>query len=366
MQFLNLVPSNICNIKCFKFKRLMNSAENAYKNISIFSLFFLLFLKLDAQHVSGFIENKGQFYDQMGKDVSTVKYLHRGKTGLSTQFQSDGFSYELQSRKNESKKNPLAKDLLLVHRVDIKFKNQSPNCEIQKIGETESQLNYYLRGKHIEGVSAYSQLLYKNVWNNIDLIFKESRGQIKYEFVLRPGAKVSDIQFEILGSNGIEFSKKQKDQFTIKTSLGKITDKIPFTFETTEKENIRRKAQWLKLGENLIGVSIDQWNEKNLLTIDPVPILIWGTYYGGANKDEGKSTDVDSNGNPIFLGVTSSTGLTTTGAHQTVLRANDDIYLLKKNKAGGTGSKIWCTYFGSDSVEIAGSVSIDKQQNIYI
>jgi hypothetical protein len=36
------------------------------------------------------------------------------------------------------------------------------------------------------------------------------------------------------------------------------------------------------------------------------------------------------------------------------------------NKAGGTGSKIWCTYFGSDSTETAGAVTIDKMQNVII
>ena len=368
MQFSKHIFNLSCAIQCFNQKRF-----KLFANISnvkfIFSILFLfLSVSLHSQNISGFIENKGQFYDQLGKDVDAIKYLHKSGLGLSTQFLKDGFSYELQSREKKSKKHPLATDLLLIHRVDVKFKRLNPYCEIISKGETETSLNYYLRGKHIEGVNTFDELIYKNVWPNIDLKFKSGdlKTGIKYEFILHEGAKIEDIQFEILGANGIEIPKKHLDELKIKTSLGVITDKIPYSFEIEGQSEIKRFAKWKMVSENTVGVDIDAWNHKNKLVIDPQPILIWGTYYGGVNKDEGKATDIDSNGNPIFLGVTSSTGLTTTGAHQTVLRANDDIYLLKMNKNGGTGSKIWCTYFGSDSIESAGAVTVDKMQNVII
>jgi hypothetical protein len=305
MQFLKNIFNFSCANKCLFNKRFKLSAN--ISNVKfIFSIFFLfLSVSANAQNISGFIENKGQFYDQLGKDVDAIKFLHRGGNGLTTQFLKDGFSYELQTRKNKSKKNPLANDLFLIHRVDIKFKHVNPHCEIISKGETETSLNYYLRGKHIEDVNTFDELIYKNVWPNIDVKFQSTGTQngVKYEFVLHEGAKIEDIQFEVLGSNGLEIPKKHSDELKIKTSLGVITDKIPFSFETDGKTETKRFANWKLISENTVGVNINLWNPKHQLVIDPQPILIWGTYYGGGNKDEGKSTDVDSNGNPIFLGV---------------------------------------------------------------
>ena len=88
-----------------------------------------------------------------------------------------------------------------------------------------------------------------------------------------------------MGAKGIELSKKHPDEIKIKTSLGEITDKIPFTYEWVQGLKNRRTANWKKISENLIGLQVDEWNPKNKLVIDPIPMLVWGTYYGGANKE---------------------------------------------------------------------------------
>ena len=192
MQFLIYIFNSGCAIQC-----LFNKRFKLFANISnvkfIFSILFLfLSVSANAQNISGFIENKGQFYDQLGKDVQSIKYLHKGGNGLTTQFLNDGFSYELVTRKNKSKKNPLANDLIMIHRVDVKFKRVNPRCEIISKGEKETSLNYYLRGKHIEDVNTFDELIYKNVWPNIDVKFKSTgiHSGIKYEFVLHEGAQI--------------------------------------------------------------------------------------------------------------------------------------------------------------------------------
>ena len=66
-----------------------------------------------------------------------------------------------------------------------------------------------------------------------------------------------------------------------------------------------------------------------MLLIDPV-VRQWGTYYGGTGWEEGWSCATDSSGNIYLAGQTGSTsGIATTGAHQTTFGGNYDAFLVK-------------------------------------
>jgi len=56
----------------------------------------------------------------------------------------------------------------------------------------------------------------------------------------------------------------------------------------------------------------------------------WGTYYGGTGTDEGRSCATDTSGNVYLAGYTqSTTGIATTGAHQTTYGGSSDAFLVK-------------------------------------
>jgi hypothetical protein len=63
--------------------------------------------------------------------------------------------------------------------------------------------------------------------------------------------------------------------------------------------------------------------------------LQWGTYYGGSDFDFGTDCAADNNGNIYLVGYTfSSNGISTTGAHKTTLGGIEDMYLVKFNGFG--------------------------------
>jgi hypothetical protein len=43
-------------------------------------------------------------------------------------------------------------------------------------------------GRMACGLSTYQEIGYHELWTGVDLIFYSSSGQIKYDFVIRPGA----------------------------------------------------------------------------------------------------------------------------------------------------------------------------------
>ncbi len=92
--------------------------------------------------------------------------------------------------------------------------------------------------------------------------------------------------------------------------------------------------------------------------------VVWSTYYGGKNIDEGERVATDALGNIYFSGITSSSSnVATTGAYQTSFSGVTDGFLVKFNNSG---SLQWATYFGGSATDYADGVCTDRSNNVYM
>lgn len=93
--------------------------------------------------------------------------------------------------------------------------------------------------------------------------------------------------------------------------------------------------------------------------------IVWGTYYGTNNGvDGGYDITLDANKNVIVSGITNSTsGLATTGAHQTTFGGDFDAFLLKLDS---NGAQKWCTYYGGANYDFGSGVAADASGNIFM
>jgi hypothetical protein len=90
---------------------------------------------------------------------------------------------------------------------------------------------------------------------------------------------------------------------------------------------------------------------------------VWGTYFGGAGTDAINDVSVDTAGNIYVTGVTTSTsGIATTGAYQTVYGGGANDAFLAKLNSNGSGVQ-WCTYYGGSGVDVGQRVSVNHQGN---
>jgi len=93
--------------------------------------------------------------------------------------------------------------------------------------------------------------------------------------------------------------------------------------------------------------------------------LIWATYYGGNDYDEGYGLATDPSGNIYITGFSASTnGIATSGAYRTSPGTYYfDAFLAKFSSSG---SLQWGTYFGGDQADIGSGISIDASRNIFL
>jgi hypothetical protein len=94
--------------------------------------------------------------------------------------------------------------------------------------------------------------------------------------------------------------------------------------------------------------------------------LIYSTYIGGNDLDQGYSIAIDSSGNAYITGISRSTNYDiTTGAFQTTYGGGDlDVFVTKLNSTGS--ALIYSTYIGGSGKEEGRAIAIDGTGNAYI
>jgi len=100
------------------------------------------------------------------------------------------------------------------------------------------------------------------------------------------------------------------------------------------------------------GGGVGDWGQEGdvfLAKFDAEGSLLWSTYFGGENDEGAGGIDLDSDGNIYICGWTlSTTGISTTGAHQESNAGEDDGFLAKFDN---DGALLWATYYGGESYD---------------
>ncbi|MBX7204731.1 MAG: T9SS type A sorting domain-containing protein [Bacteroidia bacterium] len=315
----------------------------------------------------GFIENKGQITDQDGKQNTAVRFLFNGK-GLNIQLRASGFSYDSYTvesyTKNSTEEDSVMineQTIYLFHRVDIVFVDANPSPELVAENQYPDYANYYTPGTPEGGilfVRKYGKVTYKNLYDGIDLEFLLDKENIpKYNFIVHAGANASKIKWKYEGANKSEIAD---GKIVLGLRQGNLTEHIPVSY--TLNDSARVKVDYIKGEENHIyRFKIPEYNSSETLIIDP---LAWATYYGGSGADYATSLVIDRSGDVCMSGITtSSTSISTSGAHQTSIAGSNDAMVVKFSPGGGV---LWATYFGGTGNDYAHSMTTDTSNNVYI
>ena len=93
--------------------------------------------------------------------------------------------------------------------------------------------------------------------------------------------------------------------------------------------------------------------------------LVYSTFLGGSNADNGWGIAVDSSGNAYVTGSTQSTNFpTTAGAFQTVIGGSGNAFVSKLNPTGT--SLVYSTYLGGDTDDFSQGIAVDSSGNAYV
>ncbi len=339
---------------------------------------------LNAGKKLSFIENKGQVHDQDNNTRTDIQYSLRAANGLNIFIGNGAIHYQFSltpalskgegddltetkarflEKRGGLRETPKATTIDM-YRMDVELVGVNKNARVISEEKQEYYENYNLtptlstggEGDGPKGITAhaYNRITYKDIYPNIDWVLYTSNGQLKHEFVVRQGGKVSDIKLKYGGVTDLKLNAD--GTLTATTPQGAITEQAP---NTLQKDSKTIKSSFALNGDIL---SFNTGAYAGELIIDPT--LEWATYYGGSDLDHGLGVATDNSGNVFITGYTISiSAIATSGAYQIIYGGGRDAFLAKFN---GAGSLQWATYYGGSADDVGYDISTDIYDNVYM
>lgn len=242
----------------------------------------------NSQGPLSFTRNIGQVRDQYRNPRNDIQFSVAATGGLNIFIGNGELHYQFskaenlplqpikEDRKHRRQDTP-APQQYSMYRMDVALIGANKNAEIVTVGEQAYHQNYFTDwtgGKELTAHS-FSMVTYKNVYPNIDWVFRISNGQLKHEFVVRPGGNASDIKLKYCGATSL--SLNADGSLTAATPQGSITEQTPETYDLQGKPI----SSTFLLNDDILSYGIVACNTT--FVIDPT--LVWGTYYGGTSGD---------------------------------------------------------------------------------
>jgi hypothetical protein len=302
-----------------------------------------------------FVENKGQVTDSRGAARPDILFT-ADVNGAKVYFSKGAVSYVFAKLEEQTRSEQ--RSIKELYRMDLEFVGANPNVTVLSDLETGTRYNYYNTGNAngLTDVRAYRKLIYKNLYNNIDLIFypagKDGNGGVKYDFIVHPGGKVSDIRMRHQAATNVRLQGNGSLEAT--TPLGNVVEDAPYTFIQGNTNQVVASRYLVRNGE--ISFFVGQYDANQTLVIDPLTTIA-STYYGGVNLDQAYGVAFDAAGNATATGYTQSTPFpTTAGAHQGSFGGTNDAFIVQFDNAGRVR---WATYYGGTSLDEGRAIGVD-------
>jgi hypothetical protein len=257
----------------------------------------------------------------------------------------------------------------------LAFRGANPRPAITSQAARSGTVNYLIGNDPARwhtNLPTYGEIVYRDLWPGIDLLFRGDSGQLTYEFSVKPGARVKDIRLAYRGAKKLSVDKD--GNLVIHTSLGSISDTRPTTYQWIDGKRVEVPSRFAlnRRSKTTYGFSVGAYDRNQPLVVDPG--LVYSTFLGGSRDDEGDAIAVDSCGQAYVTGFTYSSNFpTTAGAFDRTYNGDSgypfgggDVFVTKLN-SGGT-ALVYSTFLGGtlDEPIFGSSIAVDSAGYAYV
>jgi len=297
-----------------------------------------------------FVENKGQWDE-------SVRYGFDGK-GVRVSFTDAGPVFQMLKNTGDKENPQIAQKV---------FSASFPGANrVRPMGldTAATKVNYYVGNdpaKWQASVPSFEKILYKGLYDGVDLYTWGKRSGIKYEFHLAPGASWKDIVVRYEGIEGLAIDAK--GALHVQTSLGEIVDSAPVVYQETAGERTEIASRFRLVDAHSYGFEISGDVDIALPTVID-PCLLWSHSIGGSGGVEyGYGIAVDGVGNCYVAGYTGSSDFPTEGGFDKSLNGSCDAYVAK---VAPSGMVAWSSYLGGSGEDYGQSIATDGTGSCYL
>lgn len=298
-----------------------------------------------------FVRNDGQL-------ERSVKFYEIG-VEQEVYFTQDGVYFLLRDKKGKGRES--------VEIIKLSILNANKKFEIFGEDEQKGKVNYFIGNSHKKwknDLPTFGKVRYKEVYSNVDIIFYGNKGNLEYDILIRPGADLSKIYFELQGIKEIRLTEDGGLIATLPSGKS-IFQKKPCFYQEIDGIRVDIEGSYIIKRERekqYFGFNVRSYNCSYPLIIDPT--LIYSTYLGGSNYDAGYGICVDSSGNVYIIGQTFSSNFPVKSPIKGVKGEDYDIFVTKINPEGK--SLLYSTFLGGSSNDYGYAMAVDSSGNAYL
>jgi hypothetical protein len=247
----------------------------------------------------------------------------------------------------------------------LAFLGANPHPGIEGARSAPGRVNYQRgseRARWHAALPTYNQIVYRDLWPGIDMVFRGGAGALKYEFHLRPGASVTDIRLTYGGARNLSVTRA--GALAIGTPLGVLYDERPRSYQEIRGKRVPVASRYALQGGTTYGFALaGGYDRARPLVIDPG--LAYSTFLGGTTDDRSFGIAVDANGSAYVTGDTFSPDFpTTAGAFDPTFNGVADAFVTKLNPAGS--ALVYSTFLGGSLFDAGLGIAVDGSGNAFV
>ncbi|HMI64957.1 MAG TPA: PKD domain-containing protein [Cyclobacteriaceae bacterium] len=250
--------------------------------------------------------------------------------------------------------------------IQLSFVGSNPHALAHPFGVIPTTFNYFIGNdpeKWGTRAKGYDGVLYTGLYNDIDLKVTSEGNNLKYDFILAPGADPQQIVIEYQGSDPLWI---ENGNVMVHSALASLTEGKPIAYQEIEGRRKRVRCEYALESGRISYRFPDGYDPCYSLIIDP--LLIFSTYSGSTADSWGSSATPGEHGKLYSSGVTSQyiggTFPTTPGAFQTTYGGNFDVGILKYDSTGE--NVLYASYLGGNAFDSPHSLVMNAQQELIV
>ena len=149
------------------------------------------------------------------------------------------------------------------------FDGANREVKLSGIDEQDHKVNYF-KGKKSNwksGLHTFRELRYDSIYKDINLRVYGKNQNIKYDFILNPGASIGKIRIKLDGGDGLDIDGEGNLQ--MRTPFGDIIQKAPHCYQEIDGKEVKVAGRFKLITQNSYGFEVDTYNSEYALIIDP-------------------------------------------------------------------------------------------------
>lgn len=316
----------------------------------------------------------------------------------------------------------------LGHIVNQELLASNSSVQGSGIVEQTTYYNYFIGNDPsawASEVKQYDEVILENVYEGIDQRLYRDSGGLRYDYILHPGSEYEQIQFRLSGADSIQVNPD--GDLTFMTRFGEVTHRDLQVYQVQAGKRILIPANW-KIEGDIIRYELAAYDESQDLVIDPLiyatflggpgieranslaidenenayitgtdqnngsfptttgaydetfngsfdvfvsrinsagTSLLFSTYLGGSQDDQGLSITLDTAGNVWLTGDTRSSDFPTTSmGYDPTFNGAVDVFATKLSNDGT--QLLLSTFLGGSDIERGNAIVLDDTGNVYL